>query len=756
MPPKADKKVSSLVLSKPERNRTHRPINMSSPTNNTSNGLNSVELVTNIFELIIPTITIHQYSVEVYENNNNNNVSSKLPVYGLPRAIEVIVEKFIAQQEPRDALSRFYGFNAMKLFVIREFESDSAEVTCEEGITKRVKVKYERRLDHEMVMAYFNGVIKDDPFLHQHAKVLIRLYQGILNHSLGRKFLPANGAFFDQQRSAVGFQARIYETEFGLGVKVHPQTSANISPQLTTSHAEAIGSIFEPANYVLEVQRFAQQVAEQLRDNETGMRLNPNPVSVQGHVLEDPKLPNQSNKLARVAGPSYFSVYSFCPTVDSDAMYAISDKLMDAAKELSLQLTLKVQLINCNPDAPEDEIDFTDAEQIIFIIVPHRKYYLPGTLILECLLHLDRHPLYDVVKHLANQKYGVMTQVMVGEKAIAGKNYYFHKIAREINLKLGGMNVGLKPDYIKPKFMESTMVVGVDVIHRTSVTSNVFRNSIAVVNGSLDPNVSRIYSVVKPQTKTGGANEIVEDISDIIAKLLNVYRNTNCKYPDNLVILRDGVSHALIDYVIQLEELKIKAKLDEVARATGKKINLVMIIVQKRHKTRFVRKEPFLGNVFNVAGGTLVNKVIVNPRYYEFYLNSHDKAPVKVGVYGQQATSINDQFVYSQGTMSSSKYIVLEAGTEHKLDEYVLQKLCNFMCNTTLSANQALSIPGPIHNADRAAKMSDVQFEGRLKFEKQTQAEFVQILESEPNDADRKLAITFAIIPDLAKELYFR
>jgi hypothetical protein len=50
---------------------------------------------------------------------------------------------------------------------------------------------------------------------------------------------------------------------------------------------------------------------------------------------------------------------------------------------------------------------------------------------------------------------------------------------------------------------------------------------------------------------------------------------------------------------------------------------VTLIIVKKRHNTRFFVHDPNTGNMVNVQPGTVVDTDIVHPEGFDFYLNSH-------------------------------------------------------------------------------------------------------------------------------------
>lgn len=127
----------------------------------------------------------------------------------------------------------------------------------------------------------------------------------------------------------------------------------------------------------------------------------------------------------------------------------------------------------------------------------------------------------------------------------------------------------------------------------------------------------------------------------MIVERLEAFFRTNKRYPDHTLFYR-GVSEGEFG-MINTEELPQirnactrmeKSKEGMKTRWTGCKITLV--VVGKRHHARFY---PKANGTMNLDPGTVIDKLVVAPKQFSFYLQSND-SPL--------------------GTASSAHYVVLK------------------------------------------------------------------------------------------------
>ncbi|OTF70005.1 hypothetical protein BLA29_008604 [Euroglyphus maynei] len=170
--------------------------------------------------------------------------------------------------------------------------------------------------------------------------------------------------------------------------------------------------------------------------------------------------------------------------------------------------------------------------------------------------------------------------------------------------------------------------------------------------------------------------------------------------PEHLIIFRDGVSEGQFDTVRDVEIPLIRKAIEAKTLKNMKPITLTLIIVQKRHNTRFVTTEPYQKDARsrqmtrNVPSGTVVDNTIVEPNFDIFYVNSHFSI---------------------LGTSRPTKYIV--SVNELKLSNAELQRLCFLVCFNCVRHKMPMSLPTPVMYADLCAYKSKIHIMHRISTE---------------------------------------
>jgi hypothetical protein len=101
-------------------------------------------------------------------------------------------------------------------------------------------------------------------------------------------------------------------------------------------------------------------------------------------------------------------------------------------------------------------------------------------------------------------------------------------------------------------------------------------------------------------------------------------------FPQHILFYRDGVSESQYG-MIYLDELpQAEAGCLAFGEAKGQKApykpKITMLVVGKRHHTRFYPKEnaPAQAKMTNLQAGLIIDHTVVTPQYHDFYLQSHD------------------------------------------------------------------------------------------------------------------------------------
>lgn len=187
--------------------------------------------------------------------------------------------------------------------------------------------------------------------------------------------------------------------------------------------------------------------------------------------------------------------------------------------------------------------------------------------------------------------------------------------------------------------------------------------------------------------------EIIEDFEDIIYEQLKFYKEKNNFLPTKLIYYRDGVSEGQFQQVMSIEKVAMDRACHKFGDAYAKSVKKTIIIVQKRHHTRFfpgktgIGKEDRKNN--NVPAGTIVDTEITHPNENHFFLVSHQSI---------------------QGVAKPTKYCILLDESKFSIDD--IQGFSYNLCHLFTRCNRAVSYPAPTYYAHLAAYRGRVYIEG--------------------------------------------
>lgn len=212
----------------------------------------------------------------------------------------------------------------------------------------------------------------------------------------------------------------------------------------------------------------------------------------------------------------------------------------------------------------------------------------------------------------------------------------------------------------------------------------VFLCSVVGVSASHDQNAFCYNSRWRLQ---GPREEMIADFENIVLEQLQFYKQKNNAYPDRILYFRDGVSEGQFQEVMHVE---YQAMRRAVAK-TNKNCKITLLVVQKRHHTRFFPGKTGIGDRKNnnVPAGTIVDTQITYPNETQYYLVSHQSI---------------------QGVAKPTKYCVLVDENNIKIDD--LQALTYNLCHMFTRCNRSVSYPAPTYYAHLAAYRGRVYIEG--------------------------------------------
>ncbi|CAK3879278.1 RNA interference gene silencing (Qde2) [Lecanosticta acicola] len=290
--------------------------------------------------------------------------------------------------------------------------------------------------------------------------------------------------------------------------------------------------------------------------------------------------------------------------------------------------------------------------------------------------------LYARIKYFGDVEHGVHTICSIGSKISKpqGQGMYFGNLALKFNLKGGGVSHTVANTVTKP-IDNNTMLVGIDVTH-PSPGSSEGAPSIACVVASVDPQMFQWPGSIRTQT---GRQEMVAALEDMVHERLDVWQKKNGRLPSKIVIYRDGVSEGQYSTVLENELPAFQKAFQKRYGAEQKWPKIAIIIVGKRHHTRFypTRKEDADYNPqrekgsWNPQPGTVVDRGIANKVLREFWLQAHQGL---------------------QGTARPAHYVVIKDELSFEADE--MEQFTHHLCYLFNRATKAVSICPPAYYAD--------------------------------------------------------
>ena len=294
--------------------------------------------------------------------------------------------------------------------------------------------------------------------------------------------------------------------------------------------------------------------------------------------------------------------------------------------------------------------------------------------------------LYARVKYYGDVLYGIHTINAIGSKfqKPKGQGMYMGNLALKFNIKGGGRS-HVVPGTLAAPLSDKTMFFGIDVTH-PSPGSTEGAPSIACVVANTDQYLMQWPGSIRPQT---GKKEMVEGLKTMVLERLRLWRNKHGSLPTKIVIYRDGVSEGQFRLVLEQELPFFEAAYEEAYGARERWPKTAIIIVGKRHHTRFypTRQQDADVNLqtgrgsWNTQPGTIVDRGITGKIIRDFYLQPHQGL---------------------QGTVRPAHYSVIKDDVGFSADQ--LESLTHKLCYHFVRCTKAVSICPPAYYADLLAE----------------------------------------------------
>lgn len=268
---------------------------------------------------------------------------------------------------------------------------------------------------------------------------------------------------------------------------------------------------------------------------------------------------------------------------------------------------------------------------------------------------------YAKIKQEAELGLGLLTQCITSDtiKKRGKDRTTLANILLKVNAKLNGINHQLTPQssqIINDFEKEPVMFIGADVTHPAPGLVNGY--SVAAVVASSDRHAFCYNMGWRPQI-----GEIIVDFRTFVEDALVAFRKENGRLPTKIFYFRDGVSNSQFDQVMQSEYSALLEACDEVKAGYSKTVKATIIIVQKRHHTRFFPDQKISEDKNNnVPAGTVVDTTITPKDEVQFFLCSHQAI---------------------KGVSRPTKYCILHDDGNHSMDDlqaltYAVSKINDF------------------------------------------------------------------------------
>ncbi|KAI0380531.1 Piwi-domain-containing protein [Hypomontagnella monticulosa] len=311
------------------------------------------------------------------------------------------------------------------------------------------------------------------------------------------------------------------------------------------------------------------------------------------------------------------------------------------------------------------------------------------TLLLIILPKRVQAPIYNCIKRLGDIRKGIATICTDGEKLGQNPNHIGKiamNIAMKLNLKLGGDNQGCQLSGAAGINFNETMIVGIDVTH-PSPSSSDEAPSIAGMVASVDSSLGQWPAVLRRQGEA--RQEMVSELEEMLDSRLGLWKEHNKRYPNDILVYRDGVSEGQYQEVLDKELLLLRSACKKLYPASDYKKGLprfTIVIVAKRHHIRFYptkEEDSDTSHHYNPLPGTIVDRGITEARNWDFFLQPH---------------------VALQGTARPIHYFVLldeifRSKSQHEAADQ-LEAVTHALCYTYGRSTTAVSVCTPAYYAD--------------------------------------------------------
>ncbi|KAL8420370.1 hypothetical protein RB594_003238 [Gaeumannomyces avenae] len=232
---------------------------------------------------------------------------------------------------------------------------------------------------------------------------------------------------------------------------------------------------------------------------------------------------------------------------------------------------------------------------------------------------------YNSIKYLGDVVYGVHTICALRSKICDTEKWDVKSyLAMKIYIKLGGVNHRVSTSNLGLVAEGKTMIVGIDVTH-PSPGQSAATPSVAAMVASRGAELGQWPGEVAVQSRS--RDEMVSELRGMMRRRLQLWRAHNGgRLPENIIVYRDGVSEGQYRLVLRREVPELDRACAEVYGEAEEAVpapRVAVVIVGKRHHTRFYPAVEGDTDRGNARPGTVVDRGVTEARVWDFYLQSH-------------------------------------------------------------------------------------------------------------------------------------
>ncbi|KAG7096702.1 hypothetical protein E1B28_004116 [Marasmius oreades] len=465
---------------------------------------------------------------------------------------------------------------------------------------------------------------------------------------------------------------------------------------------------------------------------ESGMKIDPQPISVQGRLLNAPIVIFQQpadlkmgawnalrHKFHSPTGLHRWAAVSFVDHIHVQALSAKMRELADCCGQLGMSIQSPITIEQGHGNNPE---------QILTSILRKAGPDPEGShLVILIVLPQSAKTLRARIKYFSDVHAGVRTQCLREFKLKKTSNQYWNNVALKLNARLGGVNFFAQSEAMKNFAKAPTMILGADVGHPAP---GVQHPSISSLVWSTDHRATKYSSITRIQPPR---LEFILDLQEMVEAAIKDFIRVNRCPPSRIYYFRDGISEGEFETVAQKE-----VELIEATWKTKKIPNppkLTYVIVGKKHHIAFF---PEGGSTMNDGKGNckpgfVVDQDLANPfSKGDFYLQSHAAI---------------------LGTSRSSHFTLIK--DDNNLGLQGLQDLAFSLTHVYAKATRSVSIPAPVFYADLVCQRMGFHIPPNSSYHGSDTASLVSGNDSSTLDLDAWKAEFGQVHDNVKKTMYF-